>query len=119
MPGVPETWLGILAVISIPILVGLVAWLWVQTFATKRDMQRDLGDYKDRLAFAEKSIAVLEARIESMPSREDLRRIHERMDGFVTKLGSIEVSAAQTAATMELMNGTVSRLHDAHMGDGS
>lgn len=98
---------GWLVAIALQLVIVWGVWSARRAFASKEEVQALTG-----------RLTVIETRYEAMPSRGDLRRLHERIDEAVESLAVLRGTTAATEATVTAMKTTVELLHQHHMGGG-
>jgi len=102
-----ENWLAVAVIVTVPVLAVLVGWLWLQSFATRREV-----------AEVATEVAVLGERIKRLPTDDSLRRIHDKIDKLTTTVADVGKETAATAQAVKSMGTTVDLLHEHHMGGG-
>lgn len=88
-------------------LAWFYAWQAARAKASRADVERLRDDYGGRLNGHGERITRVEGRLDAMPTRDDIGKLHGRVDRLVESLGSVAQDVAAIGASVKAIERNV------------
>jgi len=86
--------------------------LYIWWSARKKAAQQDVTDLKTDVVGVKTNMYLIEERMNHLPSREDLRRLHQRVDDVREDISGLSGGVQNMRGTVEATSRAVSRVED-------
>ncbi|MDX9863093.1 MAG: DUF2730 family protein [Rhodospirillales bacterium] len=96
-------------------LAWFYAWQAARAKASRADVDRLRDEHGNRLTSHGERITRVEGRLEAMPTREDINKLHGRVTALGESVGKVASDVSAIGATVAAINRQVGLLTEHHM----